>query len=221
MYNKDINKTLERLRCALVHMIAKARYGGLNEYKANTYSFSRVFRAVLTVLEQTSNEHQCSPEGALALLSKHLQLSEFVPVDEPVHVDIRHDEATLRSFLDKSLLGRKIYLLRVAETLLRLPTRNGYEALDQFELAHLAARTNTQTVEVEKPAPVSAPIKTQPKKQFKTKKMEETVTKLDDVLQRGKSTVAKSKEVLARSDKETLASSGQVVKTNPLLNDFL
>lgn len=202
-------------------MIAKARYGGLNEYKANTYSFSRVFRAVLAVLEQTADEHKCSPEGALALLSKHLQLAEFVPVNDPVHVDIRHDEASLRAFLDKSLLGRKIYLLRVAETLLRLPTRNGYEALDQFELAHLAARTPMVTIE--KPTPVApAPvIPKPPKKQFKTKKMEETVTKLDDVLQRGKSTVAKSKEVLARSDKETLASSGQVVKTNPLLNDFL
>lgn len=33
----------------MVHLIAKTRYGGLNEYKKNTYGFARVFRAILTL----------------------------------------------------------------------------------------------------------------------------------------------------------------------------
>ena len=88
----------------MVHVIAKARYGGLNEYKANTFGFSRVFRAILTVLEQVADDNRCSPEGALALVSKHLDLKEFVPVDEPINVDMRHNEEELKAFLGRSLL---------------------------------------------------------------------------------------------------------------------
>ena len=243
-------------------MIAKARYGGLNEYKSNTFGFSRVFRAILAVLEQVADDNRCSPEGALALVSKYLDLKEFVPVDAPINVDMRHNEEELKAFLGKSLLGRKMYLLRVAETLLRLDTRDGFKALELFELARIEANRGLGTTVVTIPmtAPVSQPVsqpskpinqpaarpvevvetitEAKPKKQFKTKKSEkapvgsktpskpvsevpkkvettnaDAASKLDDMLKRGKDAVARSQE--------TLAKSGQVVTTNPLLTDFI
>ena len=250
-------------------MIAKARYGGLNEYKANTFGFSRVFRAILTVLEQVADDNRCSPEGALALVSTHLDLKEFVPVDEPINVDMRHNEDELKAFLNRSLLGRKMYLLRVAETLLRLDTRDGFKALELFELARIEANRGlgltaqvgyfptapvTQPNTIVRPVSPSAPnnqqvttpvevisepvVEDKPKKKFKTKKSEkvsvesktsskpvsevpkkseppkvDAASKLDDMLKRGKDAVARSQE--------TLAKSGQVVTTNPLLTDFI
>lgn len=251
----------------MVHMIAKARYGGLNEYKANTFGFSRVFRAILTVLEQVADDNRCSPEGALALVSKHLDLKEFVPVDEPINVDMRHNEDELKAFLNRSLLGRKMYLLRVAETLLRLDTRDGFKALELFELARIEANRGLTaqvgylpTTPVVQPNTIVQPVapivpnnqhvttpvevssepvvEDKPKKKFKTKKSEkvsvepttsskpvsevpkkseapkaDAASKLDDMLKRGKDAVARSQE--------TLAKSGQVVTTNPLLTDFI
>lgn len=251
----------------MVHVIAKARYGGLNEYKANTFGFSRVFRAILTVLEQVADDNRCSPEGALALVSKHLDLKEFVPVDEPINVDMRHNEEELKAFLGRSLLGRKMYLLRVVETLLRLDTRDGFKALELFELARIEANRDLTiqvgylpTIPAAQPTTIvqpAAPItpnnphvttsvdvvseqssEAKPKKKFKTKKSEkvyvepktsskpisevlvmsepskaDAASKLDDMLKRGKDAVARSQE--------TLAKSGQVVTTNPLLTDFI
>lgn len=242
----------------MVHLIAKTRYGGLNEYKKNTYGFARVFRAILTLLEQLSNEWNCSPEGALALVSRHLQVGEFKPVDEPVHLDMRQNEDELRDFLDKSLLGSQLYLLQVADLLLRLDTRDGFKALELIELARIDLRRDPvemtmvdKSVIVEssdsnikesiKPKENSQPIveTEQSQKRFKTKKREnisvvepskkpvqkeshkikkeiaevESVSKLDEVIKRGQDAVARSKE--------TLAQSGQVVTTNPLLTNFL
>jgi len=242
----------------MVHLIAKTRYGGLNEYKKNTYGFARVFRAILTLLEQLSNEWNCSPEGALALVSRHLQVGEFKPVDEPVHLDMRQNEDELRDFLGKSLLGSQLYLLQVADLLLRLDTRDGLKALELIELARIDLRRDPvemtmvdKSVIVEssdsnikesiKPKENSQPIveTEQSQKRFKTKKREnisvvepskkpvqkeshkikkeiaevESVSKLDEVIKRGQDAVARSKE--------TLAQSGQVVTTNPLLTNFL
>lgn len=242
----------------MVHLIAKTRYGGLNEYKKNTYGFARVFRAILTLLEQLSNEWNCSPEGALALVSRHLQVGEFKPVDEPVHLDMRQNEDELRYFLSKSLLGSQLYLLQVADLLLRLDTRDGFKALELIELARIDLRRDPvemtmvdKSVMVEssdsnikesiKPKENSQPIveTEQSQKRFKTKKREnisvvepskkpvqkeshkikkeiaevESVSKLDEVIKRGQDAVARSKE--------TLAQSGQVVTTNPLLTNFL
>lgn len=243
----------------MVHLIAKTRYGGLNEYKKNTYGFARVFRAILTLLEQLSNEWNCSPEGALALVARHLQVGEFEPVDEPVHLDMRQNEDELREFLSKSLLGSQLYLLQVADLLLRLDTRDGFKALELIELARIDLRrepvveatsdegleitniSSTNTLESKKPMDKSvAPTDNdQPQKRFKTKKREsvatsestekppkkeskkvakevsseEPVSKLDEVIKRGQDAVARSKE--------TLAQSGQVVTTNPLLTNFL
>jgi hypothetical protein len=242
----------------MVHLIAKTRYGGLNEYKKNTYGFARVFRAILTLLEQLSNEWNCSPEGALALVSRHLQVGEFKPVDEPVHLDMRQNEDELRDFLGKSLLGSQLYLLQVADLLLRLDTRDGFKALELIELARIDLRRDPvemtmvdKSVIVEssdsnikesiKPKENSQPIveTEQSQKRFKTKKREnisvvepskkpvqkeshkikkeiaevESVSKLDEVIKRGQDAVARSKE--------TLAQSGQVVTTNPLLTNFL
>ena len=242
----------------MVHLIAKTRYGGLNEYKKNTSGFARVFRAILTLLEQLSNEWNCSPEGALALVSRHLQVGEFKPVDEPVHLDMRQNEDELRDFLDKSLLGSQLYLLQVADLLLRLDTRDGFKALELIELARIDLRRDPvemtmvdKSVIVEssdsnikesiKPKENSQPIveTEQSQKRFKTKKREnisvvepskkpvqkeshkikkeiaevESVSKLDEVIKRGQDAVARSKE--------TLAQSGQVVTTNPLLTNFL
>lgn len=242
----------------MVHLIAKTRYGGLNEYKKNTYGFARVFRAILTLLEQLSNEWNCSPEGALALVSRHLQVGEFKPVDEPVHLDMRQNEDELRDFLGKSLLGSQLYLLQVADLLLRLDTRDGFKALELIELARIDLRRDPvemtmvdKSVIVEssdsnikesiKPKENSQPIveTEQSRKRFKTKKREnisvvepskkpvqkeshkikkeiaevESVSKLDEVIKRGQDAVARSKE--------TLAQSGQVVTTNPLLTNFL
>jgi len=242
----------------MVHLIAKTRYGGLNEYKKNTYGFARVFRAILTLLEQLSNEWNCSPEGALALVSRHLQVGEFKPVDEPVHLDMRQNEDELRDFLGKSLLGSQLYLLQVADLLLRLDTRDGFKALELIELARIDLRRDPvemtmvdKSVIVEssdsnikesiKPKENSQPIveTEQSQKRFKTKKREnisvvepskkpvqkeshkikkeiaevESVLKLDEVIKRGQDAVARSKE--------TLAQSGQVVTTNPLLTNFL
>ena len=242
----------------MVHLIAKTRYGGLNEYKKNTYGFARVFRAILTLLEQLSNEWNCSPEGALALVARHLKVGEFEPIDEPVHLDMRQNEDELRKFLGKSLLGSQLYLLQVADLLLRLDTRDGFKALELIELARIDLRrdpTDVTTVEASKIVKVSSEDTTesdssvdelspsvevgQQQKRFKTKKRkpaaisksiekpvekesrkvtkgipnEEPVSKLDEVIKRGQDAVARSKE--------TLAQSGQVVTTNPLLTNFL
>ena len=217
-----------------------------------------MFRAILTLLEQLSNEWNCSPEGALALVSRHLQVGEFKPVDEPVHLDMRQNEDELRDFLGKSLLGSQLYLLQVADLLLRLDTRDGFKALELIELARIDLRRDPvemtmvdKSVIVEssdsnikesiKPKENSQPIveTEQSQKRFKTKKREnisvvepskkpvqkeshkikkeiaevESVSKLDEVIKRGQDAVARSKE--------TLAQSGQVVTTNPLLTNFL
>ena len=242
----------------MVHLIAKTRYGGLNEYKKNTYGFARVFRAILTLLEQLSNEWNCSPEGALALVARHLKVGEFEPIDEPVHLDMRQNEDELRKFLGKSLLGSQLYLLQVVDLLLRLDTRDGFKALELIELARIDLRrdpTDVTTVEPSEIVKVSSEDTTesnslidesshsveveQQQKRFKTKKRkpaaisksiekpvekesrevtkdipnEGPVSKLDEVIKRGQDAVARSKE--------TLAQSGQVVTTNPLLTNFL
>lgn len=242
----------------MVHLIAKTRYGGLNEYKKNTYGFARVFRAILTLLEQLSNEWNCSPEGALALVARHLRVGDFEPIDEPVHLDMRQNEDELKEFLGRSLLGSQLYLLQVADLLLRLDTRDGFKALELIELARIdLRRTPVETTMVAKseivessdsnikesikPKENSQPIveTEQSQKRFKTKKREnisvvepskkpvqkeshkikkeiaevESVSKLDEVIKRGQDAVARSKE--------TLAQSGQVVTTNPLLTNFL
>lgn len=242
----------------MVHLIAKTRYGGLNEYKKNTYGFARVFRAILTLLEQLSNEWNCSPEGALALVARHLRVGDFEPIDEPVHLDMRQNEDELKEFLGRSLLGSQLYLLQVADLLLRLDTRDGFKALELIELARIDLRRDPvemtmvdKSVIVEssdsnikesiKPKENSQPIveTEQSQKRFKTKKREnisvvepskkpvqkeshkikkeiaevESVSKLDEVIKRGQDAVARSKE--------TLAQSGQVVTTNPLLTNFL
>lgn len=237
----------------MVHVTAQSRYGAINTYKANTHGFNRVFRAILAVLEGLSNTYECSPEGALALIRPHLTLGPLEVVDEPMDVDIRHDEEGLKRYLEKAHLGRQGFLLQVVDLLVRLKTRDGYEALSQIELAAIQARGSVviQTpVEQPNVTPVSVqaealePIQRpsvapdnstradKPKKTFRTRKTSTTSTKVtpekpskvtskepsstDDfgqLLQRSRDTLAKTKE--------TLAQTGQVVTTNPLLNDFL
>lgn len=235
----------------MVHVTAQSRYGAINTYKANTHGFNRVFRAILAVLEDLSNTYQCSPEGALALIRPHLTLGSLEVVDEPMDVDIRHDEEGLKRYLEKAHLGRQGFLLQVVDLLVRLETRDGYDALSQIELAAIQARgtivaqppveqptvaqVSTQT---ETPEPVRSVSTTtdKPKKTFRTRKTSTSPTKVtpekppkvtskktptdtsseDDfgqLLQRSRDTLAKTKE--------TLAQTGQVVTTNPLLNDFL
>lgn len=238
----------------MVHVTAQSRYGAINTYKANTHGFNRVFRAILAVLEDLSNTYQCSPEGALALIRPHLTLGPLEVVDEPMDVDIRHDEEDLKRYLEKAHLGRQGFLLQVVDLLVRLETRDGYEALSQIELAAIQARgtivaqlpveqptvtqVSTQT-EVSEPvqSPLAQPTRAdKPKKTFRTRKASTPPTKVtpekppkvtsnktptdtsseDDfgqLLQRSRDTLAKTKE--------TLAQTGQVVTTNPLLNDFL
>lgn len=234
----------------MVHVTAQSRYGAINTYKANTHGFNRVFRAILAVLEDLSNTYECSPEGALALIRPHLTLGPLEVVDEPMDVDIRHDEEGLKRYLEKAHLGRQGFLLQVVDLLVRLKTRDGYEALSQIELAAIQARgsvviqtpvkqpTVTQvSVQTEVSEPVQSPpvqptTTDKPKKTFRTRKASTTSTKVtpekpskvtsnesspaDDfgqLLQRSRDTLAKTKE--------TLAQTGQVVTTNPLLNDFL
>ena len=235
----------------MVHVTAQSRYGAINTYKANTHGFNRVFRAILAVLEDLSNTYQCSPEGALALIRPHLTLGSLEVVDEPMDVDIRHDEEGLKRYLEKAHLGRQGFLLQVVDLLVRLKTRDGYEALSQIELAAIKARgtivtqqpveqpTVTQvSTQTETPEPVRSSSTTtdKPKKTFRTRKASPPPTKVtpeklpkvtsnktptdksseDDfgqLLQRSRDTLAKTKE--------TLAQTGQVVTTNPLLNDFL
>lgn len=234
----------------MVHVTAQSRYGAINTYKANTHGFNRVFRAILAVLEDLSNTYQCSPEGALALIRPHLTLGSLEVIDEPMDVDIRHDEDGLKRYLEKAHLGRQGFLLQVVDLLVRLETRDGYEALSQIELAAIKARgsvviqtpveqpTVTQvSVQTEVAEPVQRPSVTparvdKPKKTFRTRKTSTTSTNVtpekpskvtskepsseDDfgqLLQRSRDTLAKTKE--------TLAQTGQVVTTNPLLNDFL
>lgn len=235
----------------MVHVTAQSRYGAINTYKANTHGFNRVFRAILAVLEDLSNTYQCSPEGALALIRPHLTFGSLEVVDEPMDVDIRHDEEGLKRYLEKAHLGRQGFLLQVVDLLVRLKTRDGYEALSQIELAAIKARgtivtqqpveqpTVTQvSTQTETPEPVRSSSTTtdKPKKTFRTRKASPPPTKVtpeklpkvtsnktptdksseDDfgqLLQRSRDTLAKTKE--------TLAQTGQVVTTNPLLNDFL
>lgn len=234
----------------MVHVTAQSRYGAINTYKANTHGFNRVFRAILAVLEDLSNTYECSPEGALALIRPHLTLGPLEVVDEPMDVDIRHDEGGLKRYLEKAHLGRQGFLLQVVDLLVRLETRDGYEALSQIELAAIKARGSV-LVQTPVEQPTVAPVSTQteapepvqssstttdkPKKTFRTRKAStrpapkvtpEKPSKVtskkttdapeDDfgqLLQRSRDTLAKTKE--------TLAQTGQVVTTNPLLNDFL
>ena len=230
----------------MVHLIAKTRYGGLNAYKKNTYGFARVFRAILTLLEQLSNEWNCSPEGALALVARHLRVGEFEPIDEPVHLDMRQNEEALKAFLDKSLLGSQLYLLQVADLLLRLDTRDGFKALEMIELARIDLRREPIEVANVVTEPVSE-IETptmgtkddtasESKKRFKTKKQEPVVSEKQpmkkvnskpEAVENEPEAISKLDEVLKRGQdavarsKETLAQSGQVVTTNPLLTNFL
>lgn len=234
----------------MVHVTAQSRYGAINTYKANTHGFNRVFRAILAVLEDLSSTYQCSPEGALALIRPHLTLGPLEVIDEPMDVDIRHDEEGLKRYLEKAHLGRQGFLLQVVDLLVRLETRDGYEALSQIELAAIQARgsvviqtpveqpTVTQVsmqTEVAEPVqcpPVQPTTTDKPKKTFRTRKTSTTSTKgtpekpskvtskepsseddFGQLLQRSRDTLAKTKE--------TLAQTGQVVTTNPLLNDFL
>lgn len=120
----------------MVSIRIKTKYGGINEYKANTYGFSRILRSIFAVLERLCKNEQVTPEGALALLMQELPLQpSFTPVDAYVRVDMRHDDASLQAFLAKTSIGKHLYLTRVMEVLLRLDTRDGLEALDAFELA--------------------------------------------------------------------------------------
>lgn len=237
----------------MVHVTAQSRYGAINTYKANTHGFNRVFRAILAVLEDLSNTYECSPEGALALIRPHLTLGSLEVIDEPMDVDIRHDEEGLKRYLERAHLGRQGFLLQVVDLLVRLETRDGYEALSQIELAAIKARgtivaqppveqpTVTQvSTQTEVSEPVQSPVQPtradKPKKTFRTRKASTPPTKVtpekppkvtsnktptdtsseDDfgqLLQRSRDTLAKTKE--------TLAQTGQLVTTNPLLNDFL
>lgn len=214
----------------MVYVKASTKYGGLNIIKKNTPSFARSFRGLLSILESVSDEMNCSPETALLLLSEHLPLGEFKGIDDPVYVDIRHDEQ-LRRFLDKAIVGTQQYLISVIETVLRLNTTDMTAIVAQFDLARMKLngfvikqtdKTNEQTKQ-----PVdTSDEEPKPRKRFKTKKVHnpeqpqevkppviDKLSKLDDSLKRSKAALARSKE--------TLAESGQVVVANPLLNDFL
>lgn len=235
----------------MVHVTAQSRYGAINTYKANTHGFNRVFRAILAVLEDLSNTYECSPEGALALIRPHLTLGSLEVIDEPMDVDIRHDEEGLKRYLERAHLGRQGFLLQVVDLLVRLETRDGYEALSQIELAAIQARgsvviqtpveqpTATQvSAQTEVAEPVQSPpvqpiTADKPKKTFRTRKTSTTpapkVTpeKPSKVTSKEPSTeddfgqlLQRSRDTLAKT-KETLAQTGQVVTTNPLLNDFL
>lgn len=245
----------------MVHVTSQSRYGAINTYKVNTYGFNRVFRAILAVLEELSDTYECSPEGALALIRPHLTLGELEVVDEPMDIDIRHDEEGLKRYLQKAHLGRQGFLLQVVDLLVRLQTRDGYDALSQIELAAIHARGTLQLTRAvsEKPsgseksfvpetslAPenssstpkrtfrtrkaatgtndedISKPVQTEtkPTKRATKPRSQTTQTKdsnsqddLGQLLKRSRDTLAKTKE--------TLAQTGQVVTTNPLLNDFI
>lgn len=296
----------------MVHVKAKTKYGGLNEVRKSTTQFIRDFRALMYMIERVSTDYNCSPEASLLLLSEHLPLGKFTPVDEPIHLDIRREEQELREFLSKAYVNPQTYLLSVIEYVLRLPTKNMTEIIGLFEVARMklggfkdqAVRQQELKVEkeqvVRQPEPkemvgqsepetetekeveniqkilktsetkvsdkrmaqldpeeetddpeddleldesedVEETVEPRPKRKFKTKKVEpkepvktkpvekqpkkttkpvvkqpevpNPLSKLDEVLNRGKATLAKSKE--------TLAETGQVVSTNPLLNDFL
>ena len=239
----------------MVHVTSQSRYGAINTYKATTYGFNRVFRAILAVLEELSDTYECSPEGALALIRPHLTLGELEVVDEPMDIDIRHDEEGLKRYLQKAHLGRQGFLLQVVDLLVRLQTRDGYDALSQIELAAIHARGTLQLVSAvsEKPsgsetslAPenqsstpkrtfrtrkaatsandedISKPVQTETKPTKRTTKPRSQTTPpkdpsgqddLGQLLKRSRDTLAKTKE--------TLAQTGQVVTTNPLLNDFI
>jgi hypothetical protein len=239
----------------MVHVTSQSRYGAINTYKANTYGFNRVFRAILAVLEELSDTYECSPEGALALIRPHLTLGELEVVDEPMDIDIRHDEEGLKRYLQKAHLGRQGFLLQVVDLLVRLQTRDGYDALSQIELAAIHARGTLQSVSAvsEKPSGSETSIvlenqNSTPKRTFRTRKAatsanDEDISKsvqtetkptkrttkprsqttqtkdpsgqddLGQLLKRSRDTLAKTKE--------TLAQTGQVVTTNPLLNDFI
>lgn len=235
----------------MVLIQAQSKYGAVNDYKKNTFGFTRVLRSIFSVFDNLSKDLDCSPETAMALIREQLTLEPFVRVDEPIKVDMRHENASLNHFLSHSSLGKRVYIFQVIELLLRLPTRDGYEALGMFELASFKARrlygglptprpierpiAEQPVIETPKvdPTPVERPVvEPAPRKTFKTKKPEQPTPaqpkpvktneqpktppvsdKLDEIIKRGKEALAKSEE--------TLAESGQVVTTNPLLADFL
>lgn len=234
----------------MVHVISKNRYGALNEYKAQTPAFTRSFRAILSIVERVSNDYHCSPEGALALLCEHLPLSEFTPKDSPIHLDIRQDETALKQFLSTAYVSPQMFLLNVIETLLRLPTRNGTEAVALFELARLKlgglypSPSSSQPATVQSSSPVTVQPSSSPsvsattmtstttphtKKVFKTKKRTSPSPSSASLMSEETSSdkLSKLDESLRRSRKtlkqsqETLAKNGQFVPTNPLLGDFL
>ena len=156
-------------------------------------------------------------------------MGDFEPIDIPIRIDIHEDSDELRDFLNRASLGRSLYVLQVCETLLRLPTRNGIEALFLFE--EIAADFGSDV-----PTPISVEVKDTVPQTPRQRRLKESnaslpksevaesrkrnrpasgkpTTEIDNILERSKATLAKTKE--------TLAESGQVVTTNPLLSDFL
>lgn len=236
----------------MVYIRAKTVYGGINDYKANTYGFARVLRSIFAVLERVAKEEHVTPDGALALLIRELPLQEsFQPVDKAISIDMRYENERLQAFLAQTNLGKRLYLLRVLEVLLRLDTRNGLEALDAFELAAVHTHRRLQAIEVsdtssdlvEDDDKEEVVVTKQTAKKEKTKQptkkasvkktkdvdkqtTESSLSKIDEVLARGRAAIQRSQETLAKStptqrSQETLAKSGQTVATNPLLDDFL
>lgn len=119
----------------MVLIKADARFGGINDYKENTYGFARIFRGVLQIIMDVSEREKLSPEASLYYIQRCLPLGEFVRDDRPLRIDIRFETSELSEFLSQVKTSRKAFLFQVLETLLRLPTRSGFEAHGMFELA--------------------------------------------------------------------------------------
>ncbi len=104
------------------------------------HGFNRVFRAILAVLEDLSNTYECSLKAHFSFsFDLHLTLGPLEVVDELMDVDIRHDEEGLNDIW-KGPFGSARVLAQVVDLLVRLKTRDGYEALSQIELAAIQAR---------------------------------------------------------------------------------
>lgn len=188
----------------MVSIRIKTKYGGINEYKANTYGFSRILRSIFAVLERLCENEQVTPEGALALVMQELPLQpSFTPVDDYVRVDMRHDDASLQAFLAKTSIGKHLYITRVMEVLLRLDTRDGLEALDAFELAAIKVQRSLASLSgqtVKKPPEVTEEAKdVKPKDtQSQTVKPKDTPSQTEKPKDTPSQTVKKSIEKKAK-----------------------
>lgn len=195
------------------------------------------WQALLMGLKAASQTLKCPPEGTLALLEGVLPLQAKVPFGPCTRVRFMDKEGDLTQWLRQSLVPLAKLWQEIFQFLLRLPASDTYQALQMLEVASLALATHQDFKTL---WPDVQPVRTfrtetPPVRTFRTKPnplLETTLNpkpakappadreKLAQSLKQADQVLARSQQTL-KCHRETFADKGQVVATNPLLQDFL